>query len=378
MVRTSTAHADHAAIDSLFRLVTNHLECPMGALTRHGTQSDHPDILAVFNMADPLVSRIAWSVQQSAGFDNWLADSIAQPRFHFGTDDEYLEEPARRISRVTFVCQVEHASFLALSVCQIGADRQAVQTRAAQEIHGWVDAHLKLLWQMKRDRGRADVLGQALDLFDFGTLLLDPAGNIIFANDRAQQLLDVGEGLRRAGQSVTATDFDNALRLQTAIQHLAHCDGNMTVSETERASLMLMRRSNARPLVVILSRLSDTASGNGGSATALYVLDPDVDTQPLVMALCRAYGLTATEACLVIRLVEGLTIDIAAHDMHIRTQTARAYLKQIFAKTNTHRQADLVRVILGGVVRIRSSVSLPSNGGNDSTRLGAEHAPVWG
>jgi DNA-binding CsgD family transcriptional regulator len=62
--------------------------------------------------------------------------------------------------------------------------------------------------------------------------------------------------------------------------------------------------------------------------------------------VCSLYRLTTTEASLVCHLVLGRTIAEAAEQMRIRTQTARAYLKQIFVKTNTHRQADLIRLIL--------------------------------
>jgi DNA-binding CsgD family transcriptional regulator len=37
--------------------------------------------------------------------------------------------------------------------------------------------------------------------------------------------------------------------------------------------------------------------------------------------------------------------------MHVTEQTARSYLKQIFVKTETNRQAELVRLMLTSSVR---------------------------
>lgn len=374
MVQASADYSAPLTADSLFQLATHHLGCPMAVLSEHRAQSDHPDILAVFNMDDVLAHGIATSIQQAAELDHWVPESFAPVRAVFDIEKEYLPDTARGGGRFSFVCQIEPNHFLALSVCRLDPEPCSMRELAALEIRGWVEAHLRLLWQSKQDRGRAEVLAQTLDHFDFGTFLLDPEGNIVFANDRALKLLDVGEGLRRAGQCVTATDFDNAVRLQTAIHHLSYQEEGACEAD---ASLMLMHRPNARPLVAVLSRLVDAEPGSGCATTALHVLDPDIDTRPLATALCRAYGLTATEAGLVIRLVGGLTIDAAARDMRIQTQTARAYLKQIFAKTDTHRQADLVRVILGGVIGIRAAAS-PPNGGNDSPCLRAKAAPVWG
>lgn len=246
--------------------------------------------------------------------------------------------------------------------------------RSPDGLWAWVDSYLRLWWQAERDRGRASFLGKAFDLFDFTVILLDPDGNLLFANERAHSLLDAGEGLRRAGQSITATDFDNAVLLQTAIQYFNHKDDDIDTADPGSQSVMLLRRADARPLVATISRIPQ--GYNGSAATILHVLDPDTETRTLVDALCRAFGLTATEACLAHHLVEGLTVEEAAREMRIQRQTARAYLKQIFSKTDTHRQADLVRVLLNSVVRIKAR--RPLNGGNGSASLGARRSPAWG
>jgi DNA-binding CsgD family transcriptional regulator/PAS domain-containing protein len=367
------------ALESLFHLVTDQVGCSMAVLTGHRSHSEQPDVLAVSHMAEPLAHRIAGSIHQAAASGDWRSEAMALGCVHVAMEPEHLAEYGGIGGRITFICQVEPTCFLALSVCQTTSADWSARTSAAQKINGWVEAHLRLFWRLSQDRDRADALTQVLDLFNFGAFLLDSDGNIIFSNLRAQQLLECGEGLRRMGHSLTATDFDNAVRLQTAIHHRSH-NGHYSASETNGASLILIHRTNARPLVAVIARLSDARLEDSGAATAVYVLAPDVNAGPLATALCRAYGLTMAETGLVMRLLEGLTVDAAARDMHIQPQTARAYLKQIFAKTDTHRQTDLVRLILGGVVHIRPSAPPPPppNGGNESSHLRAGQAPVWG
>lgn len=58
--------------------------------------------------------------------------------------------------------------------------------------------------------------------------------------------------------------------------------------------------------------------------------------------LWHAFGLTPAEAHLANRLVAGDTLDTAAAALRISKETARSQLKQIFTKTDTHRQAELV------------------------------------
>lgn len=377
MARAPTARNNDLALESLFHLVTNQVGCSMAVLTRHRSGSDHPDVLAVSHMTEPLARGIAGSIHQAAASDEWRSETISLGCAHFEVEKEYLPDHVSNGGRITFFCQVEPTCFLALSVCQFASVEWSRGTLAAQEINGWVDTHLRLYWQLNQDRDRADALAKVLDLFDFGAFLLDPEGNIVFSNLRGQQLLEVGDGLRRMGHSLTATDFDNAVRLQTAIRHRSH-NGNAAASDADPASLMLIHRIDARPLVAVVAPIADAVPDGGGAATAVYVLAPDVNAGPLATALCRAYGLTMSETGLVMRLLEGLTVDAAARDMRIQPQTARAYLKQIFAKTDTHRQTDLVRLILGGVIHIRPAVAPPSNGGNDLPHLGAGQIPVWG
>jgi DNA-binding CsgD family transcriptional regulator len=58
------------------------------------------------------------------------------------------------------------------------------------------------------------------------------------------------------------------------------------------------------------------------------------------------FGLTPAEAKLVIHLVTGETLRSTAAKLSIRYEAARTPLKNIFRKTGTCRQAELVVVVL--------------------------------
>src|SRR5690606_12803303 len=52
-----------------------------------------------------------------------------------------------------------------------------------------------------------------------------------------------------------------------------------------------------------------------------------------------------------------LTLSKAAERLDLQEQTARTYLKHIFEKTDTHRQAQLVELMLKSAVRLTSDVA---------------------
>src|SRR5262245_31059116 len=58
------------------------------------------------------------------------------------------------------------------------------------------------------------------------------------------------------------------------------------------------------------------------------------------------FGLTQAEARLALHLVAGETLRCTAVKLSITYETARSQLKSTFNKTRTHRQAELVIVIL--------------------------------
>jgi DNA-binding CsgD family transcriptional regulator len=63
--------------------------------------------------------------------------------------------------------------------------------------------------------------------------------------------------------------------------------------------------------------------------------------------LRSAFGLTIAEARLASRLASGDSLDDAANMLCVTKNTARVQLKAVFAKTSTHRQAELVALLMG-------------------------------
>ena len=67
------------------------------------------------------------------------------------------------------------------------------------------------------------------------------------------------------------------------------------------------------------------------------------------------FSLTPAEARLALHLVAGETLRSAAVKLSVTYETARTHLKNIFNKTGTCRQAELVIVIVTTLPRLRWS-----------------------
>jgi len=82
-------------------------------------------------------------------------------------------------------------------------------------------------------------------------------------------------------------------------------------------------------------------------ATALVlIIDPEHENRPAPALLRQLYNLTNTEAEIALRLTRGDDLKQIADKLSVSPWTVRTHLQHLFAKTDTHRQAELVRHLL--------------------------------
>jgi DNA-binding CsgD family transcriptional regulator len=67
---------------------------------------------------------------------------------------------------------------------------------------------------------------------------------------------------------------------------------------------------------------------------------------PPAAIIAKTFRLTPSEAKLASIIARGAPPDIAARELKISRETARNKLKSVLAKTDTHRQSELVALLL--------------------------------
>lgn len=204
------------------------------------------------------------------------------------------------------------------------------------------------MWFQRKDVARrVSGLEAALDTAGSGTLLLDRAGHLLFANRSGKEFLQAGRGLAADRGRLIASSLTETLRLHAAIEHLCSPGG----SDAATTPVLTLHRRNMRPLMITLA--ADTEHGeNGETVIIARLFDPEHDPSELIDPACRFYGLSPSETRLTRCIARGHCLSAAAAEMGIREQTARSYLKQIFLKTETNRQAELAALMLRSAVRL--------------------------
>lgn len=196
-------------------------------------------------------------------------------------------------------------------------------------------------------------LTAAVNKSDVGILLVDRDGQLLFANAAAEGLLAEADGIRRHGRMLSGGRLADTLKLQAAIEHVitARDEGDR---ET-RAPVVALTRKARRPLLAAIIAGEGPTGRAEESAAIIHLCDPAQDLTSLVEPACKLYGLSPVETRLACLLAQGVSLADAADTMRVREQTARSYLKQIFLKTETRRQAELVWLMLRSSVRTTSA-----------------------
>jgi DNA-binding CsgD family transcriptional regulator len=202
----------------------------------------------------------------------------------------------------------------------------------------------RLLWELELTHVAE---AERLDSLREGALMVDALGRVVRANTAAKAMLDEGSGIFLDKGRLAAAGPD---LLQKLIGSCARASPSLDGPGGEFKIPRGPPRSSLHVMVTPLrsnTRLADVPwIGVGTPVAIVTVCDPDMDRLKQEVNLRRRFGLTAAEAKLAAEILKGDGRAAAARRHGITPATAKTYLSSIFEKTGTHRQAELVRLLL--------------------------------
>jgi DNA-binding CsgD family transcriptional regulator len=199
-----------------------------------------------------------------------------------------------------------------------------------------IDIHRRLYGaQLQRDGAL-----RALEALQIGILLADRRGRVIFANGAAEAILRRSDGLMLARDQLRAARTDDTERLARLIRGAARTRLGLG---DDPGGILLLPTSTGAPVSVLVSPCPRV--GLLEPAVLICVVAPS-SARLETRHVARFYGLTPAEARLLKAIVDGERPADHAERAGITLNTAKTHLKQIFSKTGTKRQADLVRLLV--------------------------------
>jgi DNA-binding CsgD family transcriptional regulator len=210
--------------------------------------------------------------------------------------------------------------------------------------------HLQRAFQvhdrMSELENRERAFHDALNRLATGAMLVDQSCRVLFVNEAAQSTLAERDGLTVDRGMLCAPRPRDTKQLRNLIGGAAATSAREGLLS---GGLMLLGRpSGRRALQVIVAPAPprEEVQSFERPCAVVFVTDPESTSAPDVALMARVHGFSRAEADVARYLLQGQTVQEIARSLYLTGNTVRVHLKQLFAKTGTHRQAEFVRVML--------------------------------
>jgi len=237
-------------------------------------------------------------------------------------------EPGRCNIWVTVTRPASGASF--------SQDERALCAQLAKHLSPALACHAALL---KADFEKC-MYQRAANMLAFGVIMLDGAGQVISIDVAARRQLEQSDELIIAQDRLCAHFGDR--ELQDCIRDALAANDTRSCHVGDVSGLDL--------LIVPVERRLD--AGIGTPRLLVYISGRGNSDRETSQHLARLFELSGAQARLAMLLVNGRTLSQAADAMGITEHTARTYSKQIFQRTGTTRQSELIQRILTSVAML--------------------------
>lgn len=177
---------------------------------------------------------------------------------------------------------------------------------------------------------------QVFDRMGCGGIILSTTGHILATNISARLTLKQMFALDEAAVATL-----NGAGREIIKQLLSRGRSRIKLDDE---NWILIERSDRRPL--IMNCVPVPVLSEDGPHSVLLLIDLDATPLPSAACLEQIFGLTRAEARLTLFLVGGKTLTEIAEMLNLSVATVRTQLKCVFEKTYTHRQAELVVLVL--------------------------------
>jgi DNA-binding CsgD family transcriptional regulator len=229
-----------------------------------------------------------------------------------------------------------------------GEDQPAFGVREKADLQ-FLLAHLSLSMENRwRTRSAAD-LSQALmrvvDQDPSAVLLVSAEGDLVYRNPMANELLARSTSLQIDGPRLIASNGADQRALRQAIG--AAAAGTARAEPADSRVITLGAPSGTSPLVLIVRPAGDMFLAESGAQCPIAMISirgGHAIHDPASCPFARQFELTPAQSKVSALVFTGQRLAVVARSLNVSENTVRSHLKQIFQKTNTHGQMELVHL----------------------------------
>ena len=327
-------------------------------------QRPQDDAIAVTQLADPQDWQASAYRERFFALDPFVNLPIGEvvtlaemlPQHELETSEYYIQylEPAGVFHIIGADTREPDGLIASLRVCR-GKEEQAF-TPPHKALIAAIMPHLKRAIQLhariNHVESERDLYANAVDKLAVGTIILDEQGKILTTNSVAGQLLEDKDGISQLNQQLHLVNHDQSTEFQQLVDNVLKQRGSSKPTMAE--ALRVSRPSGRADLGFVIKPVPASTGSEGQSypCVAIFISDPEQQSETSQQVITRLFGFTPAEAVLAMLLAQGLSLAEASAQQGISQHTARAQLKSIFSRTGVSRQAELVRLVVKSVANL--------------------------
>jgi DNA-binding CsgD family transcriptional regulator len=183
---------------------------------------------------------------------------------------------------------------------------------------------------------QADTFRNTIDGLAAAVLLVDAEGRLVHANHAGRTMLGAGQAVTQGREGVLRLDRQGMRAFLPQPGEVVPHSASVETASGERLVVH----------VLPLTGGMRTYAGLGGDAVAALFVQPARFNPPSIpQTLARAFNLTPAELRVALATLSHDRVADVAETLGVAEPTVKTHLSRVFAKTDTRRQADIVKLV---------------------------------
>lgn len=189
----------------------------------------------------------------------------------------------------------------------------------------------------------ANSLVSAIDACERGIAIINTDSQVTQTNSAAARIITDKDGLSTHANRLHAACPSADLAMTQAIGN-ALGKGGRTVPHG--SSVLCPRTSGRRPYVLHITPIGDPREETSQRRVLVLMIDPESYRKPDPVVLRGLFGLTDAEITVASHLLTSDGLQSLADQLFLSITTVKTHLQRVYTKTRTHRQAELVELLV--------------------------------
>jgi DNA-binding CsgD family transcriptional regulator len=236
------------------------------------------------------------------------------------------------------------------------AGREGFAPGARERLARWaphLQRAVRALRRLESAGSERALLRDVVDRLGSGLVIVGQSGRVLMTNQTADRMLQARDGLSVRDGRLHAANAADRERLWAALDEV--------MVQGRETSVSLPRPSGSPPLTMLAVPIeTPDKMGSGELEVAVLFIQDPLDAPPLAPAdLQVMFGLTAGQAELAALLARGHALDEISGRLGLTLNTVRTRVKQVFERTGTSSQTELVRRLVLSAAGLRRRSAAP-------------------